>query len=206
MDGMEKEGKTVEEAILSALAEMGVSREETEVIVLQESSRGFLGLGAKNALVRVEKKFNPEKLAKQFLQEIFLAMGIVVKMDFACENKRLSITLSGERMGILIGKRGQTLDALQYLTSLVVNRSKLGYVSVVLDTENYRQKRKEILENLARSLAKKVKMTGRKVVLEPMNPYERRIIHSFLQNDALVDTHSEGVDPHRYVVITKKNN
>ena len=120
------------------------------------------------------------------------------------KDKHLFMELTGDDMGILIGKRGQTLDALQYLVNLVVNKKSPYYISVMLDTENYRQRRRETLESLAFNLAKKVKHTRRNVVLEPMNPYERRIIHSALQNDRYVTTYSEGEEPYRNVVITLK--
>ncbi len=120
------------------------------------------------------------------------------------KDKHLFVELTGDDMGILIGKRGQTLDALQYLVNLVVNKKSPYYISVMLDTENYRQRRRETLESLAFNLAKKVKHTRRNVVLEPMNPYERRIIHSALQNDRYVTTYSEGEEPYRNVVITLK--
>ena len=120
------------------------------------------------------------------------------------EEKELEVNLSGEEMGILIGKRGQTLDSLQYLVSLVVNKESEDYLRVKLDTENYRERRKETLETLAKNIAYKVKRTRRSVSLEPMNPFERRVIHSTLQNDKFVTTHSEGEEPYRHVVVTLK--
>lgn len=152
--------------------------------------------------------FNKEEAvqaAKEFLTETFKAMGMTVdvKAEFD-KDDNLNIDLSGEEMGILIGKRGQTLDSIQYLTSLVVNKGNASYVRVKVDTENYRSRRKETLENLAKNIAIKVKRTKKPVFLEPMNPYERRIIHSALQNDAYVSTHSEGEEPYRKVVVTLK--
>ncbi len=146
------------------------------------------------------------KAAKEFLEQVFRAMGIEVAIstDFDDKEKEMTVDLSGPDMGILIGKRGQTLDSLQYLTSLVVNKQCDGYVRVKLDTENYRERRKETLETLARNIAYKVKRTRRSVSLEPMNPYERRIIHAALQNDRYVVTRSEGEDPFRHVVISLK--
>ena len=133
-------------------------------------------------------------------------MKIEVEFDSNfVDNKQLVINMSGDEMGVIIGKRGQTLDSLQTLTSLVVNKSDYPYINVTLDTESYRERRKETLERLAFNLAKKCKHNRRNVVLEPMNPYERRIIHSTLQNDRYVTTYSEGTEPHRYVVITMKN-
>ncbi len=142
--------------------------------------------------------------AVSFLQNMFGAMDLSVDIDTTFEDDTLTIDLSGDDMGILIGKRGQTLDSVQYLTSLVVNKGKASYVRVKVDTENYRERRKATLENLAKNIAFKVKKTRRPVYLEPMNPYERRIIHSALQNDPYVTTHSEGEEPLRKVVVTLK--
>ena len=203
MDEIRKTAKTVEEAIAAALAELGVSREETDITVIDEGSKAFLGMfGGKDAVVLVKKNFQPEREAESFLREIFLTMGLIVKIKAEMKDKHLFVELTGDDMGILIGKRGQTLDALQYLVNLVVNKKSPYYISVMLDTENYRQRRRETLESLAFNLAKKVKHTRRNVVLEPMNPYERRIIHSALQNDRYVITYSEGEE--RNVVITLK--
>ncbi len=139
---------------------------------------------------------------KEFLTQVFNAMGMEVEIKIEKNEEEISIELSGPDMGVLIGKRGQTLDSLQYLTSLVVNKGTSGYTRVKVDTENYRTRRKETLDNLAKNLAYKVKRTKRPVTLEPMNPYERRVIHSALQNDKYVSTHSEGEEPYRRVVIT----
>ncbi len=205
MDEIRKTAKTVEEAIAAALAELGVSREETDITVIDEGTKAFLGMfGGKDAVVLVKKNFQPEREAESFLREIFLTMGLIVKIKAEMKDKHLFVELTGDDMGILIGKRGQTLDALQYLVNLVVNKKSPYYISVKLDTENYRQRRRETLESLAFNLAKKVKHTRRNVVLEPMNPYERRIIHSALQNDRYVTTYSEGEEPYRNVVITLK--
>ena len=150
-----------------------------------------------------EKKeaFVPAADPKEFLSKVFAAMNIEANIEVSTNNEEMNIELSGEDMGVLIGKRGQTLDSLQYLTSLVVNKGQKEYIRVKVDTENYRERRKETLENLAKNLAYKAKRTKRPVSLEPMNPYERRIIHSALQNDKYVTTHSEGEDPYRKVVI-----
>ena len=139
---------------------------------------------------------------KEFLNKVFNAMGMNVSVKVEQIGNDMDIELSGDDMGVLIGKRGQTLDSLQYLTSLVVNKGSNEYVRVKVDTENYRKRRKDTLENLAKNLAYKVKRTKRPVTLEPMNPYERRVIHSALQNDKYVSTHSEGDEPFRRVVIT----
>ena len=163
---------------------------------------------AKPAVTREKLPINKEaaeKDAKEFLEKMFAAMDseVCIKTSFD-KDDNLNIELSGKDMGVLIGKRGQTLDSIQYLTSLVVNKGNAGYVRVKVDTENYRARRKETLENLAKNIAFKVKRTKKPVFLEPMNPYERRVIHSALQNDPLVSTHSEGEEPYRKVVVTLK--
>lgn len=158
---------------------------------------------------RPEEKIDGEKLekiAREFLEQVFDAMKMEVSVEavYDAKERELLVSMAGEDMGILIGKRGQTLDSLQYLVSLVVNKETEGYLRVKLDTENYRSRRKETLEILARNIAYKVKRTKHSVSLEPMNPYERRIIHSALQNDRYVVTRSEGEDPYRHVVISLK--
>lgn len=147
-----------------------------------------------------------KKDAKEFLDQVFGAMGMTVDIETSYDpvEGELLVMMTGDDMGILIGKRGQTLDSLQYLVSLVVNKETEGYLRVKLDTENYRERRKETLETLAKNISYKVKRTKRPVSLEPMNPYERRIIHSALQNDRYVVTRSEGEDPYRHVVISLK--
>ena len=157
--------------------------------------------------VRTEEQIKAmEQDGRKFLEGVFKAMELPVEinMNYDKENDCLEIDFSGEDMGILIGKRGQTLDSLQYLTSLVVNKEQQDYVRVKLDTENYRSRRKDTLENLARNIAYKVKKTRKPVVLEPMNPYERRIIHSALQGNKFVETYSEGNEPYRHVVVVYK--
>ena len=146
-------------------------------------------------------------MAKEFLNDVFAAMNMEVVIDakFDDVENNLDIELSGDEMGVLIGKRGATLDSLQYLVSLVVNKGREDYIRVKVDTENYRARRKETLENLAKNVAFKVKKTRRSLSLEPMNPYERRIIHAALQNDKYVTTHSEGEEPNRKVVISLKD-
>lgn len=207
MEFVEKIGKTVEGAINVALKDLDATIEEVDIEILEKETKGFLGiLGNKPARVKVTKKYDPVLVAKIFLKEMFLSMGLSVDINANLkDSKHLFINLIGEEMGILIGKRGQTLDSLQYLVNLVVNKGEAAYVSVTLDTENYRQRRKDTLESLAKNLSKKVKATHKSVTLEPMNPYERRIIHSAIQNDKFTMTHSEGEEPFRYVVITPKN-
>lgn len=144
----------------------------------------------------------PASDPKEFLEKVFKAMDMSVNIEVKKVGNEINIELSGDDMGVLIGKRGQTLDSLQYLTSLVVNKGTTEYIRVKVDTEDYRKRRKDTLENLAKNLAYKVKRTKKPVSLEPMNPYERRVIHSALQNDKYVSTHSEGEEPYRKVVIT----
>ncbi len=162
----------------------------------------------KDAPVKEKVPINKEeaqKTAKEFLEKTLKAMGMEVTITTSFDKEdNLNVELSGTDMGILIGKRGQTLDSIQYLTSLVVNKGKASYVRVKVDTENYRARRKETLENLAKNIAFKVKRTRKPVFLEPMNPYERRVIHSALQNDPQISTHSEGEEPYRKVVVTLK--
>ena len=205
MQEIQVSAKTEEKAIEEAVRRLNVSSaDELNIEVVEKAAKGFLGFGSKDAVIKASVKFNPEKVAKEFLREMFVAMGIIVNIETELKEKQLLINLSGSDMGILIGKRGQTLDSIQYLVNLVVNKGDAPYISITLDTENYRQRRKETLESLAYNLAKKVKQTGKKVVLEPMNPYERRIIHSSLQNNKYVTTYSEGEEPYRNVVIALK--
>lgn len=274
MDFIEVSAKTVNDAITKACIELSASSDRLEIQVVSEGSSGFLGFGAKPAVIKVrvkeetaeepivEKKpaekpvykrevskkpsqrtpkaepvkstvtkkeeisaaaekaeqepVRAEKTeeeivtmkasAQQFLNSVFKAMNLTVdiNMEYNQGNGCLDIDFSGDDMGILIGKRGQTLDSLQYLTSLVVNKEQKEYVRVKLDTENYRKRRKETLENLAKNIAYKVRKTRKAVSLEPMNPYERRIIHSALQGNKWVETYSEGKEPYRHVVITPK--
>ncbi len=240
---MEKRGKSVESAIEEALKELNASIEEVDIEIIEEGAKGFLGIGAKEAVVRVTPKsgeaspvkaepkaapeaaedkgaeaaheaartsvqdgsFDPAAAAESFLKDIFEAMRLDVDMTAELNGDTVAITLSGENMGIVIGKRGDTLDSLQYLTSLVVNRHSDGYIKITIDTENYRAKREEALLALSDRIAAKVEKTGKKFTLEPMNPYERRIIHANLQDNPAVTTYSIGQEPFRKVVIASKN-
>ncbi|MBQ4559263.1 MAG: protein jag [Tyzzerella sp.] len=243
--------KTVEDALTEASIELGLASTEIDYEVIEKGSAGFLGIGAKQAVITAwkkveEKQKKPEKkiekvqekveekpvevqevkeevevsenekeeklaevepqtkeACEKFLKDVLKSMDMEVTLTSEIdEDGALGITMEGENMGILIGKRGQTLDSLQYLTNRVANKMQSGYVRVKLDTENYRARRKETLENLAKNIAHKVKRTKRAVSLEPMNPYERRIIHSALQGDKYISTHSEGEEPYRRVVVT----
>ena len=208
MDMITVTAKNVDEAIIQASMQLGVSSDRLQYEVIEKGSAGILGglIGAKPAVIRATKIETIDDKATDFLKDVFGAMGLSVDVNVKVneEEKEMEINLSGDEMGILIGKRGQTLDSLQYLVSLVVNKESEDYLRVKLDTENYRERRKETLETLAKNIAYKVKRTRRPVSLEPMNPYERRIIHSALQNDKYVFTRSEGEEPFRHVVIALK--
>ncbi len=209
MDCIEITAKSVNDAITEACQKLGVTSDRLDYEVIDEGSNGFLGIGSKPAVIKacVKKvELSLEDKAKNFLNDVFSAMNmdVLVSVSYDENEKTMDIDLNGEEMGVLIGKRGQTLDSLQYLVSLVVNKGEGDYIRVKVDTENYRQKRKETLENLAKNISFKVKKTRCSVSLEPMNPYERRIIHSALQNDKYVTTHSEGEEPFRRVVVTLK--
>ncbi len=257
------EEKTVEDALTEAKIILGAASDEIEYEIIEQGSKGFMGIGAKNAVIRARKMETPveDDLPKQpdianqenhtpedsamsekkddvktteinenhsqnpnftamsddeknnvknsvniFLNNLFtnLSMEVNVEQKFNNEDNSLLIELSGEEMGLLIGKRGQTLDSLQYITSLVVNKDASSYVHIKMDTENYRERRRATLENLALNIASKVKKTGRAVTLEPMNPYERQVIHYSLQGDRNVSTHSEGNEPYRKIIVTPR--
>ena len=202
MEFLEFKGKTKDEALMQASVELGVPSTDLEYEVISEETKGFLGIGSKPCIIK--KTFLDD--VKEYLDSLFKAMDIQteIQMDFDEEENVLSINLEGPEMGILIGKRGQTLDALQYIITLAINKKSESRIRVKLDTENYRARRKETLENLAKNIAFKVKRSKRSFALEPMNPYERRIIHATLQNDKYVATRSEGEEPYRKVIVYLK--
>lgn len=204
MKVVEKRARTVEDAITEALVELGITSDQANIEIIDKGVNGILGIFSnRQAIVKVSKKVNVKEVASNFLNSIFDKMDLEATVDIELDDTNsMNIDISGPNMGVLIGKRGQTLDSLQYLVSLVVNKESDAYIRIKLDTENYRLRRKETLEALAVNLANKVKKTGRKFTLEPMNPYERRIIHFILQDNKYVKTHSEGEDPYRKVVIT----
>ncbi len=241
MESREFSGKTVEDALTQATVELGLTSDKLDYEVVEKGSSGILGLGAKDAVIKVslkgEKKESEEKAAevkeekpakesdkseekkevlenpevaiavvKDFLKEVFASMNLEVTLsaDYDAEDNTINVDMVGPEMGIIIGKRGQTLDSLQYLANLALNRKVDAYTKVKLDTEDYRRRRKETLENLAKNCAYKAKRTRKPVSLEAMNPYERRVIHFALQDDEAVATHSEGEEPYRHVVITLK--
>ena len=256
MDYKEYTGKTVNDLITDACQDLGVTSDRLDYVVVDEGSAGFLGLGAKNAVIKARikseeqiaeeqkaaeekeevkevsvqaeepekaeapaKKHDSEKIipvsdpakyetmAVKFLEDVFKAMGMEasIKTSFELSENALDIELVGNDMGILIGKRGATLDSLQYLVSLVVNKESEQYIRVKVDTEDYRERRKATLENLAKNVSAKVKRTGRPYELEAMNPYERRIIHSALQDNKYVYTYSEGEGVDRHIIVALKD-
>lgn len=207
MEKIEVTGKTVEEALTNALVKLETTSDKVEYEVVEKGSSGILGIfNSKPAKILVWKKATMEDNVKDFLNDVFNAMELKVEIEMSVneDDETIEINLIGDDMGILIGKRGQTLDSLQYLVSLVANKERDKYYRVKLDTENYRERRKATLESLAKNIAYKVKRTRKPVYLEPMNPYERRIIHSVLQNDKYVSTRSEGEEPFRHVVVFMK--
>ena len=208
MDFKEYKGKNVDDAITNACVELGITTDNLEYDVVDKGGSGFLGIGSRPAVIKARKNKSAEEIAKEFLEKVFNAMELTVKLDIKAEESEkenvVNIDIIGDDMGILIGKRGQTLDSLQYLVSLVVNKESDKFNRIKLDTENYRKRRKATLENLAKNISLKAKRTRKPVALEPMNPYERRIIHSALQNDKYCTTKSEGEEPYRHVVIMLK--
>lgn len=236
MKFVEKIAKTVDDAVTEALLELLVTRDEVEIEILEKGAKGFLGIGSKDARVRVTVKEQPEEeeqtifeklgieepnisldiepivsnlistdpaeVGETFLADVLDKMGIEAEIEVFVTKEQIKMDISGDKMGLLIGKRGEHLDALQYLVNLVVNKSTEKYTRVILDTENYRQRREETLKKLAYRLAKKASQTKQRVILEPMNPYDRRIIHSALHNSRTVKTYSEGKEPYRKIVIT----
>ena len=202
-DWREFSAKTVDDAITNALVELQTTSDKIEYEVVEEGSSGILGLFSKQAVIRVRKKDDIQENAVEFLSDVFKAMemNVDIEIEYNDVEKQMNIELSGDEMGMLIGKRGVTLDSLQYLVSLVINKKTEDYVKVKIDTENYRERRKVTIENLAKNIAIKVKKTRRPATLEPMNPYERRLIHAALQNDKYVETYSEGEEPFRKVVV-----
>ncbi|MCI8874416.1 MAG: protein jag [Lachnospiraceae bacterium] len=208
MEFIEVSAKTVDDAITESLVKLGTTSDKIEYEIIEKGSSGFLGIGSRPALIKVRKKSEVEDYVYDFLHNVFLAMNMEVEIliNKSEDGKNVDVELKGEEMGVLIGKRGQTLDSLQYLTNLAVGKQVNEYVKVKIDTEDYRKRRRDTLENLAKNIAYKVKRTKRSVSLEPMNPFERRVIHSALQNDRYVNTHSEGEEPYRHVVVTLKRN
>lgn len=228
MKFVEKIAKTVEDAITKGLLDLMVTRDDVNIEILEKGSKGFLGIGAKDAKVRLSVKekenqsvleeveletptisteaVDPVEIGEKFLADILEKMDIEAEIETRVTKEQVNMEISGNKMGLIIGKRGENLDALQYLVNLVVNKNAEKYVRVIIDTENYRARREETLRKLAHRLAKKASQTKQRVVLEPMNPYDRRIIHSSLQHSKIAKTYSEGKEPYRKVVIIPKHN
>lgn len=203
---IEKSGKTIDEAVAAALKELNTDRENVEIEVISEGKRGILGLGAEDAKVRVSMEESPLQKGEKYVKSIMDRFGIETELKSFYDDETVNIEIIGdsEAVGKVIGRRGDTLDALQYLTSLVVNKGEEDYIRVTIDTENYRGKREETLKKLAKRMAGVVSRSRRSVTLEPMNPNERRIIHSALQEYDNITTYSTGKDPNRCIVITTK--
>lgn len=206
MEYMEFTGKSVDDAITEAQVAFGTTIDKIEYEVVEEGSNGLLGLFSKNAVIKARCKDTLEDKIRVFVSDVLDKMDMPAEMEIEIDEieKTISINLTGDETGDLIGKRGANLDALQYLISIVVNKNSEEYYRVKLDTKEFRERRQKTLENLAKNVASKVKKTRRKVVLEPMNPYERRVIHSYLQGDKNVTTKSEGEEPNRRVVVYYK--
>lgn len=198
-------GQNVEEAVQSALEQLNMSEEQVEIEVIDEGKKGFLGLfGSALAVVKVREKRNNIAETEEFLKNVSKNMGVDVEIETSIEDNHVTFQLSGEKIAILIGKRGKTLNSLQYLTQLVLNKHGRNFHSVTVDAEGYRERRKETLIELAHKMSEKAKRINRKVALEPMPAYERKIIHSALQDSSEVSTYSDGVEPHRHIVISPK--
>ncbi|MGL5642491.1 MAG: RNA-binding cell elongation regulator Jag/EloR [Paraclostridium sp.] len=203
---VEMTGKTVSEALKKALDQLNLTEDKVEVEVIQEPSKGFLNIiGNKPAKIVVTQKRNYIEDGRVFLRDVLDSMGIKAEIELKEEKDVLHINITGPKMGLIIGYRGETLDSLQYLISLVVNKNHdIPYKKIVLDTENYRAKREETLKRVAQKTAYKVRKSGRAFKLEPMNPYERRVIHSVLQDNEFINTYSEGDEPYRRIVVDIK--
>lgn len=201
MNEVTKSGRTVEEALDAALSELQTTKDHVDYEILEEAKKGFLGFGSKPAVIQVKVKKDPLEEARSFLHDVTENMGVHVEIEMHQDNDNVTFQLSSEKVAILIGKRGSTLNALQYLTNLAANRQTEKHIHVVLDAENYRDRRKETLEHLAKRLSEKARKIGKKVSLDPMPSMERKIIHIALKDEKGVATYSEGTDPSRRVII-----
>ncbi|MED4460645.1 RNA-binding cell elongation regulator Jag/EloR [Metabacillus fastidiosus] len=198
-------GLTVDEAVKSALAELNVGTDEVEINVISEGKRGFLGLfGQKPATVHIKLKVNPVEEARKFLIDVIKKMNIEADIDVEQGGRQVLFSIRGKEIALLIGKRGQTLNSLQYLTQLVANRYSKQYLQIIVDAENYRERRKATLSELAKRLARQVVKDKKEVKLEPMPSYERKVIHAALASIKGIKTSSIGEDPNRYIVISPK--
>lgn len=195
-------GQTVEEAVESALAQLQTSKDRTETQVIDEGKKGIFGIfGSRPAIVKVTVKIDPFEEATNYLKMVAKELGAPIEVEVKQEGKQVRFVLSGKKIALLIGKRGQTLNSLQYLTQLVINRHATQFYTVVVDAEDYRKRRNDTLVQLAERLAQKAVKTGKDVALEPMPSYERKAIHSALMGNKKVKTFSDGSEPHRHIVI-----
>lgn len=194
-------GSSVEDAVQSALKQLNTTRDRVEIKIIDEGKKGIFGFGSRPAIIKAALKIDPIEEGVAFLKDVCEKMGALVHIDVQKEDEFLKFNLSGEKIALLIGKRGETLNSLQYLTQLVINRYSDHYYRLLLDAENYRDRRKETLTNLARKLSQKAIKTGQKISLEPMPSYERKIIHTALMDNEFVKTFSEGVEPNRHIII-----
>ncbi|MGD7045587.1 RNA-binding cell elongation regulator Jag/EloR [Jeotgalibacillus proteolyticus] len=200
-------GATVEEAVAAALAELKISKENSEVTVIDEGKKGFLGwIGSRPAKVLVKKRVDAIEEVERYIKNVTAHMGLEVVTKIQKKGKLVVFELQSEKVALLIGKRGQTLNSLQYLAQLVANQHSDQFLTIMLDAENYRQRRQETLEQLAKKMADQAVRTGRSVKLEPMPSYERKIIHNALTGRRDIETNSEGAEPHRYLMIQAKKN
>jgi spoIIIJ-associated protein len=195
-------GQTVKEAVESALAQLNTTEDRAEITIVDEGKKGVFGIfGSRPAVVKAVKKLDPIEEAEKFLIDVSEKMGMSVEIETLKDGKNVQFILSGEKIALLIGKRGQTLNSLQYLTQLVINRFSGQYLNVVLDAEDYRKRRQDTLIQLAERLAQKALKTGKEIALEPMPSYERKVIHTALVHNKSIKTYSDGNDPHRHIVI-----
>ncbi|MBE4907915.1 protein jag [Bacillus luteolus] len=196
-------GQTVDEAVESALAQLQTTKDRAEITIIDEGKKGIFGIfGTKPAIVKVTMKMDPVEESKKFLQQVIANMGVSAQIEVTVQGKNVEFNISGEKIAILIGKRGQTLNSLQYLTQLVANRFSEQFINIIVDAENYRRRRQDTLIQLAERLADKAVRTGQDVALEPMPSYERKVIHTALVTNKKVKTFSSGTDPNRHLVIT----
>jgi spoIIIJ-associated protein len=196
-------GQTVDEAVESALAQLNTTKDRTDVAIIDEGKKGFLGIfGSRPAVVKVTVIIDPIEEAKKFLLQVSEQMGAPIDIEMKRDGKQILFVMTGEKIALLIGKRGQTLNSLQYLTQLIINRFSNQYLTVILDAEDYRNRRNDTLIQLAHRLALKAVKTGKDVALEPMPSYERKVIHTALSDNKRVKTFSDGSDPHRHIVIS----
>lgn len=198
-------GQTVEEAVESALAQLNTTKDKVEIDIIDEGKKGFLGIfGSREAIVKVTLQPDPIEEATNFLKNVIEKMGVNSDIKIVRDGKLVTFHLSGEKIALLIGKRGQTLNSLQYLTQLVANRYSKQYLTIMLDAEDYRQRRNETLVQLADRMAQKVLKTKKEVALEPMPSYERKVIHTALMKYDNIKTYSSGTEPYRHIVISVK--